>query len=242
LRAIGVPSALLALAVLVGCTAHSGDGTESEVLSAVPPDPAWEESPPENEWEDLYREWVRSGVPEDLDWMELYEIYLASSESMFARMVDRDLPDVEFVRFVEAADAPSIMVSCLAEQGFIASVGSDGGIFPQDVPADQGSALAEAIYRCDAQYPVHPRYYLPPTIEQLQIRYDYYVDSLVPCLRREGQSLDDPPTWETFVGNYHTRDNWHPYDEVNTRNADHHQQLHERCPQEPPWQEVYDVP
>lgn len=231
--------ALSVVILAAGCIAQS-DGQSSDEVDTIPPAAEWTEVPPASEWERLYRDWVSNGVPEDIDWMELYEIQLQSTAESYRQLVDGDLPqDVEFVRFVEAGDKPMVTVECLEAQGFAARIGADGGVFPDEVPPDQSSALMEATYRCDVQFPVHPRYYLPPTVSQVRTYYDYYRDELVPCLRAEGQDVPDPPTWETFAGNYHSSSNWHPYDFVDTRSPQHQEDLNRTCPAQPPWERVF---
>lgn len=64
--------------------------------------------------------------------------------------------------------------------------------------------------------------------------YDYYIDSLVPCLRRRGIEIPDPPEWETFLALYGTRHDWTPYQFVPPPDsADQWQAVTEDCPRRP---------
>jgi len=189
--------------------------------------------------------------PEFAQWERAYQ------EELDQVVVDHrqyltELPtDVKFVRFIRPDEYGQVHVDCLAKQGFMAKVDSDGGISYGDYPAEQTPALEMAGFRCTVEYPVHPRYSQQPTESQIKIIYDYMVKELVPCLAREGYQVDatSVPTWETFRATFQKDGSWAPYDTVIKKQNEERaanggvapkgasaewERINKACPQDPP--------
>lgn len=163
--------------------------------------------------------------------------------------------DVTFVRFVEPDEAGAeIQAACLRDQGFEATADGDGGLLFPRIPKEQVVAQSEARFRCAVMYPTHPRYSRPLTESQIRTIYDYNVKTLVPCLTREGYSVDVSriPTWETFRETYETKAMWNSYEPVTQRQDQdasngvsatkleaEWRRINEVCPQGPPLDQLW---
>jgi hypothetical protein len=166
------------------------------------------------------------------DWEELYLDNLAGLAARFEADHGRPPPDdATFIRFIDANDYGRVHAECVREHGFDASETFDGGVIFGDVAQDQALALAEAHYRCEAAYPVHPRHFSTvPTDEDLRRAYDYLVDELMPCLIAEGYEVGPPPTWEVFRDSP-LEGRWHPYHFFDPQSEAEWQRVNETCPQ-----------
>lgn len=180
----------------------------------------------------------QSGGPPD--WEQLYLEEVESLAASFEQENGQPAPDdAEFVRFIESSEYGEVHAECIREQGFGAEATFDHGVEYDPVPPEQGVALHEAIFRCQVAYPVHPRYSLPWTDEMIRTLYDYYVDELVPCLTAEGYTLQEAPSWESFLADYGTERTWTPYAVVDAGTPEEWQQINETCPQGPPSEELF---
>lgn len=95
-------------------------------------------------------------------------------------------------------------------------------------------------YRCRISYPIHPRFQLPPTDQQLRVIYDYFLDELIPCLRNEGYELSPPPSFETFRAEW--PNTWDPYVELPEPKGFKKDEVLQKCPPRPPLEAVYGEP
>lgn len=86
---------------------------------------------------------------------------------------------------------------------------------------------------CVANRPVFTTTRPPITGEELDFTYDYYRQSLVPCLSNLGFPNPAPPTRKSFVA---SDGNWSPYDTVFTSLLDSEQiaTIAIVCPEAPP--------
>src|SRR5690606_19973409 len=158
----------------------------------------------------------QGGVAEDTaHWDALRDERIAAKGEQLLRdgLVDSLPTDVEFVRYLDRDEWAEVHAQCLRDQGFHTEVTPDGGL-RFNAPADQQRALHEAQYRCDVQYPIHPRFRQPLTTEQIALLYGYYVDTLRPCLEAEGYEIEQPPSLETFTATLYEDSSWHPYNSV----------------------------
>lgn len=172
------------------------------------------------------------------DWEQLYRDRLAQRAEFLG--LDDPPTDVGFVQFIRADDYGRVHSECLRGQGFPAEETFDGGIEFGSVPQEQLDARRAAEYRCHAQYPIHPRYYLPLSEEQIRLTYDYRVEVLAPCLHEQGFDPGEPPTWETFLATFDTQDEWFPYSVVEPdAGTVSWEEINELCPQSPPSQDLY---
>jgi hypothetical protein len=86
---------------------------------------------------------------------------------------------------------------------------------------------------CVANRPVFAATRPPITDEELDFTYDYYRQSLVPCLNNLGFPNPGPPSRESFVASH---GNWSPYDTVFTSllDSDEIATIAIVCPEAPP--------
>lgn len=94
-----------------------------------------------------------------------------------------------------------VRLACMADQGFPSTVDEWG---QEGIPFELGHEddLARADYVCAAMYPVEEKYLRPFSLHQLRLLYDWRVEQTVPCLRADGVEVPEPPSFETFVGEY----------------------------------------
>lgn len=121
------------------------------------------------------------------------------------------VPDVQLVRFVRPDEAPFVRVPCLQELGIPAeALPEENGYSIGDVPASQGKAVNEAQYICEAKYPLHPQYELKPSAAALGRQYDWMVSMQVPCMKRLGYAISEPPSKEVWIASRATGEVWGP--------------------------------
>jgi len=121
---------------------------------------------------------------------------------------DSPRPPVDFVSFVDPANTEQAYAACMQAAGH-------EGWTPSNSSALGGPPIGERLdlYICIAQYPIAPSYYGLYTPAQLGAIYDYYRDSLVPCIRAAGVGVGEPPTRAEFVAiPKGFRVLWTPYD------------------------------
>lgn len=179
-------------------------------------------------------------IPDTEDWDAIRDRHITEmGEQMLRQGRLEALPtDAEFVCYISRDESGRVYAECISEQGFDATENSSGGVH-FDVPKEQQPALAVAEYRCLARYPVHPVFMQPLTEEQVEILYDYYVDTLVPCLEGEGYDVGEVPTLETYKATRRTDEQWFPYNVVGAVPEDEWRRINEKCPQGPPTDVLY---
>lgn len=148
--------------------------------------------------------------------------------------------DVAFERYISPDEYAAVMVPCLTEQGIPATALPDGGVGYGDWPEEQWLLQAEAAYRCNVRFPVHPIFEDPLSDDQLRRLYDYLVNELTPCLEEEGYSPSLPPTVDVFVASYESHP-WSPWPEYDPRLEGEAEwyRLNEACPQVPSVEYLY---
>lgn len=120
--------------------------------------------------------------------------------------------DVNFIRYVGPDEVDDLYLRELRRHGIAAS--DVGSLDPADwdCPEPQLEAAAGVLFRCWVQYPIHPGYdHLPFTSVQLRALYDYYVESLSPCLLAAGHDPGPVPPYEYFAAHVDTSTAWSPY-------------------------------
>lgn len=173
---------------------------------------------------------VESGGSSDTAKADLYDEMAAASRDMLtSRYPDAQIPSVEIVRYITADEWGTTMAACMTEQGFGATVRSDGGISYDLTAPGQDEAQAIAKYTCDLQYPVEQT---KVTDAQLRILYDYNVGELVPCLEGQGYPVSQAPSFTTYKASYETQP-WVPYSDVPAMSQDQFDELNRVCPQLP---------
>jgi hypothetical protein len=123
------------------------------------------------------------------------------------------------------------IVECLTEAGFDGYEASGGGY---SGPGARSEAELITQYRCNLSVMVDPIETGLMTQAQKRFTYDYFAQTLVPCLRVRGVALGSVPTWEEYKENVW---GWNPYfsvsDEARLR-VDGDTRLQEECPADPP--------
>lgn len=160
-----------------------------------------------------------------------YEQYVDDQRDALQSMhPDVEIPDTELIRYVSLYEWAPAIVDCMLEQGFGASLLSDGGVSYEEPPAGQEEGLAVAAYVCAVEYPVE----LTEQLNDVQLRklYNYYVNDLVPCLADEGYDINDIPSFETFRDRYGSSP-WSPYSSVSPSTQLGWDAINAACPQNP---------
>ena len=128
--------------------------------------------------------------------------------------IEGEPPAAQHVRTVGPEEANAVFATCLGELGFPSTVDQVG---QQGIALDksQQDDYHRASYVCLARYPLDEMYREPFSLGQLRILYDWRVGQTVPCLRADGVTVPDPPSFETFVARYAATgyEHWSPYSE-----------------------------
>ena len=144
---------------------------------------------------------------------------------------DSPRPTVKVVRFIGPDEAKQVYSDCMTESGF-PFYGANG---PTD-DADNYERLA--IYICTAKYPQPPATYGLYSAAQHDFLYDYYLDTLIPCVRSSGIKLNDVPSRDEYKST--TSFSWSPLDQLSKVGDDLRFVIESRCPAYPsgfrPWE------
>jgi hypothetical protein len=122
------------------------------------------------------------------------KLALARTEGVFPD----GLPDGYTVTLVESQDLGDAIVECLADEGFesYTSLG-DGVLWSGD--GAMSDAEGQAWTLCSTAWQAFPSETDALNDQQLGYLYDYYRESVVPCLALAGITLPDPPTRRQFI-------------------------------------------
>jgi len=166
-------------------------------------------------------------------------------EQMLAKGVLHSLPsDAHFVRYITPNERDAVRRQCVVEQLRLAHESNDREASPS---LDESEAQkrdrdsAEALYRCLVMYPLDPLYLRPLSDRQLRTLYDYYKETLVPCLESKGFDVGPVPSWEFFIANTNPR--WDPYRQLKPVRSGlslaEFRDLRKSCPPLPPTEDLY---
>ena len=137
-----------------------------------------------------------------------------------------EVPEVPVVRVTTPEDRDGLIRGCMAEQGFAPD--AEGNY---TYPQAQDRAFGMATYTCWARYPLHQRYWGgAPSQDQREKLYRYWVDVRMPCLRRLGYTIPDPPTMEAWLGGQE----WAPHYFAVPKNRADEEEVERLCPATPP--------
>lgn len=107
-----------------------------------------------------------------------------------------------------------VNAECLAEAGFPVELRADGqGWDGISLAPGQAQAFDEALYLCDASYPMEPKYYQPYNDDQLGAWYQHLATDTVDCLTSLGYIVtEQPPTEDVWIATYRAgaQGLWHP--------------------------------
>jgi hypothetical protein len=165
-----------------------------------------------------------------------YEAFVESRWlSVEAEYPESTRPVVERVRFIAPGEMPEVVVGCLLQAGFDATVTTDafGPALEVSTPEAQSDTVAVAWFVCDAQYPIDPTLTQPLSGAEIEYMYDYNTRTLLPCLAGEGFEIE-APSKQTYIESFGTPDGWYPYSELLGLDQETLQGLAKACPQNPP--------
>ncbi|HSN44580.1 MAG TPA: hypothetical protein VLR88_11070 [Propionibacteriaceae bacterium] len=121
------------------------------------------------------------------------------------------LPEMAYpslVRWVYREEIASVMVPCLASKGFVVTANSGGAGIAGPVPSEQNQAFGIALIECRAMYSIDPRLDAPPSEEQKALIYEYWSESVIPCVREQGLSMADLPSRQTWLADPQPMDDY----------------------------------
>lgn len=137
-------------------------------------------------------------------------------------------------RVVTGQEWGPLFVDCMVDAGFdVYSLDPGGYAVASDEPVSYTDALRLAEVTCQTSFVVDPRDYGLLSEAQVDYLYDYYKNTLVPCLQLAGERIVQPPNHEQFRANPW----WNPY--VARYYLDYgtplpSPELLRRCPPQPP--------
>lgn len=142
-------------------------------------------------------------------------------------------PEVEQVRVVSPSEWNEVIAQCVKGQGFAASANPDGGISYGAIPDEQAEAQNLAVYVCRVKYPIDPSFSLPLTTDEASFIYEYYKNTLVPCLSSHGYEVEMPS--ESVFGDILKTEGspWSPYGDLQEVEGAALDTLLVECPQTP---------
>jgi hypothetical protein len=179
--------AFLAIALLTGCSSDGESPQPGETAAAVPDD--WEVTPAQVE--------------------RLYNAKLANLEQAYS--LDHPV-DAQLVRYVTATEIAQVISSCAGEAGFSVQPNDQGGVSIDPAPAGQESALNEALARCEAMYPLDPRFNMQLPRLRAEAQYRFLTETVAACVQEQGYSLSDPPSLQVWLDDYYsTGSAWDPF-------------------------------
>ncbi len=116
---------------------------------------------------------------------------------------------IEVVRKIKPEEWQQAHESCLNDFGYFASPNGDWG-----VPEEQWQALGIATYSCLVMYPVQDKYTKKNGEPELLRYYEYWRDTVLPCLKEKGYETNELPSFEVFTATAGTEKEYHPIGDV----------------------------
>ena len=206
-RTIAVASIVTIAASLSGCTA----GDAAPPRPTVAPLPAAE---------------VERAVAEkqDADWGLLAVKYPNAVR-----------PEVDVIRTVNPAESTSAIADCMVSVGFPETKATpDGGLDYGSFPTEQKQTHDIALFVCESQYPMDPRFDTATSEAQYEFLYHYYAHDLSECLESHGIDVPEAPTYETFRDTIDSREAWNPYLSFEPTGDTQWLAVNKDCPETPP--------
>lgn len=144
-------------------------------------------------------------------------------------------PDPE-VRFVSADDWATSLATCMNDAGFDNYQAVDFGLMITDVTrtADEADAASIAYYVCENSFRIVGQEGFLFNAKQLDYRYDYYSEVLIPCMALHEVEVFDAPSRAEFDDRFGF---WNPYDSVTEKSVPiltTDATLFDECPSTPP--------
>lgn len=226
---------LLIITVSLGLAACTSVG-------GAPEDP--EGSDFKENWNPLAWEPTVEIEPYDLTDEEVMAQHLEVLSRNFPSQYEEN-PDVEIVAWQKSLrEAEMLMADCLQEAGFPARYSPGGGImYEPGVPEAQREALEDALYLCDAQYPLDTRYFHDWDDDQRGLVYDYWDEYFIPCMKAHGHDIsrDSQPSRDRFIASVGSAEgiDWSPTSAFDALNIEVREALEDTCPPYPPDEFLY---
>ena len=156
----------------------------------------------------------------DADRADLTDRYLAAQWQYLGFTPTATRPTVDVERYVSLEEQGDVLRSCVEDAGY-------------ELTGNGSASQAEAVYRCNARFPIDPSAFGLFGAAELGFIYDYYLDGLIPCLAARGFSPERLLSREEFLEPTTTLFLWSPYDEVPLDRFDF-EYLSSVCPTLPP--------
>lgn len=138
-----------------------------------------------------------------------------------------EAPAVPVVAYVPPAGWGTVVAGCMNAAGYADYSATRSGM---TYPSRESDAEALTLYTCIGRFPVRGDFSAYANTEQLEYLYDYFHDSLIPCLAAEGYLVPGTaPSREEFT-ELTVLPRWNPYNAMlQSPPAD----VRERCPASP---------
>lgn len=140
-----------------------------------------------------------------------------------------DAPVIDVIAYVPPAGWGTAVAGCMNAAGYSEYTVSRGGMtYPPRDASDDDESLA--LYTCIGRYPVQGDFSSYANKAQLEFLYDYFRDSLIPCLAAEGYVVPGiAPTRAQFTA-FTVEPRWNPYNALLTKPS---AAVREACPASP---------
>jgi len=187
-----------------------------------------------------------SPVPERGDGYDYAVIVHERLDSVWAQtgLPDSARPALEPGPAVNQFLAASSFAACMAQRGWPDYSSSEIGYSYQDISLVDSDPERLDWYECFAAYPVDSRYTLR-SVDEFDFLYDYYQDTLIPCLAENGHPVTAAPSRLEFRTSWKQWSDplfpylWNPYYELRKHGAVDTTELELTCPAQPPNQDFY---
>ena len=158
---------------------------------------------------------------------EEQQLYAQSYALQWSGIELPDAPEVDVVAYIPSAGWGTAVSGCMNAAGYAEYSATGSGM---TYPAREDDAETLALYTCIGHYPVQADFSAYANKAQLEFLYDYFRDSLIPCLAAEGYVVPGTaPSREQF-SEFTVEPRWNPYNALlHTPTA----AVRERCPASP---------
>jgi hypothetical protein len=155
------------------------------------------------------------------------QLYAQSYALRWSGIEVGDAPSVDVVAYIPSAGWGTAVSGCMNAAGYADYTATPGGM---TYPARNDADEERALYTCIGRYPVQADFSSYANKAQLEYLYDYFRDSLIPCLAAEGYVVPgQAPTREQF-SEFTVQPRWNPYNALLTMPTT---AVRERCPASP---------
>lgn len=115
-----------------------------------------------------------------------------------ARNMPSGVATPEPIRVIPRFEVVAVLIDCLREEGLEVELVMGDGIQWQG-DSSQASLFDEAVFRCNAMYPVRPDQTGSPVTEEQFLRsYEYQTETLPECLAQYDVIVENPPSYEVW--------------------------------------------